>query len=85
MSEVLVRDVSDDAHALFVRVSELIGQTRAAVASHASQEGEEASNGPILCTETSREQVELLEMHRDGIVVAEYWTAPPPRPTSRPV
>jgi hypothetical protein len=30
--------------------------------------------GLILCTETSREQIELLQMHRDGIVVAEYWT-----------
>ncbi len=38
------------------------------------QEHEEAPVGLILCTEVSREQVELLEMHRDGIVVAEYWT-----------
>ncbi len=41
--------------------------------------GEEAPIGLILCTETSREQIELLEMHKDGIVVAEYWTALPPR------
>ncbi|WP_341258304.1 PDDEXK nuclease domain-containing protein [Gordonia malaquae] len=40
---------------------------------------EEPPLGLILCTETSREQVELLEMHKDGIVVAEYWTALPPR------
>jgi hypothetical protein len=33
----------------------------------------------ILCTEVSREQVELLEMHKDGIVVAEYWTVLPPK------
>jgi predicted nuclease of restriction endonuclease-like (RecB) superfamily len=43
------------------------------------QEGEQAPIGLILCTETSREQVELLEMHQDGIVVAEYWTAMPPK------
>ncbi|HQR79212.1 MAG TPA: PDDEXK nuclease domain-containing protein [Actinomycetota bacterium] len=43
------------------------------------QEGEEAPVGLILCTETSREQVELLEMHKDGIVVAEYWTDLPPK------
>ncbi|MBN9610879.1 MAG: hypothetical protein BGO26_01020 [Actinobacteria bacterium 69-20] len=43
------------------------------------REDEEAPIGLILCTETSREQVELLEMHRDGIVVAEYWTALPPK------
>ena len=43
------------------------------------QEGEEAPFGLILCAEASREQVELLEMHKDGIVVAEYWTALPPK------
>ena len=42
-------------------------------------EGEESPIGLILCTEASREQVELLEMHKDGIVVAEYWTALPPK------
>lgn len=41
--------------------------------------GEDAPLGLILCTEASREQVELLEMHKDGIVVAEYWTALPPK------
>jgi len=35
--------------------------------------------GLILCTESSREQVELLEMHKDGIMVAEYWTELPPK------
>ncbi len=43
------------------------------------QAGEAAPVGLILCAEASREQVELLEMHKDGIVVAEYWTALPPR------
>jgi hypothetical protein len=33
----------------------------------------------ILCAETSREQIELLEMHKDGIIVAEYWTELPPK------
>lgn len=41
--------------------------------------GEEAPIGLVLCTETSREQIELLEMHKDGIVVAEYWTVLPPK------
>jgi predicted nuclease of restriction endonuclease-like (RecB) superfamily len=35
--------------------------------------------GLILCAESSREQVELLEMHKDGIMVAEYWTELPPK------
>lgn len=35
--------------------------------------------GIILCTETSPEQIELLEMHKDGIFVSEYWTDLPPR------
>ncbi len=43
------------------------------------QEGEETPIGLILCTEASKEQIELLEMHKDGIVVSEYWTDLPPR------
>lgn len=43
------------------------------------QKDEEPPIGLILCTEASREQVELLETHKDGIVVAEYWTALPPK------
>ena len=43
------------------------------------QEGENSPIGLILCAETSREQVELLEMYKDGIVVAEYWTELPPK------
>lgn len=43
------------------------------------QEGEEKPVGLILCAEKSKEQVELLEMHKDGIVVAEYWTELPPK------
>lgn len=46
---------------------------------HEKEEGEEAPIGLILCAETSREQVELLEMHKDGIMVAEYLTELPPR------
>lgn len=43
------------------------------------QEGEEAPIGLILCAEASHEQIELLEMHKDGIIVAEYWTELPPK------
>lgn len=43
------------------------------------QEGEESPIGLTLCTETSRERGELLEMDKDGIVVAEYWTVLPPK------
>ncbi len=43
------------------------------------QEGENTPIGLILCTETSKEQIELLEMHKDGIMVAEYWTDLPPK------
>lgn len=28
---------------------------------------------------SSREQVELLQMHKDGITVAEHWTELPPK------
>lgn len=43
------------------------------------QEGEEYPIGLILCAEASSEQIELLEMHKDGIMVAEYWTELPPK------
>lgn len=46
---------------------------------HERQEGEEAPIGLILCADSSREQVELLQMHKDGITVAEYWTELPPK------
>lgn len=46
---------------------------------HERRAEEESPIGLILCTETGREQIELLDMHRDGIVVAEYWTALPPK------
>lgn len=41
------------------------------------QEGESSPIGLILCAEKSNEQVELLEMGKDGIMVAEYWTELP--------
>jgi hypothetical protein len=39
---------------------------------HERQAGEEAPIGLILCAESSREQVELLQMHKDGITAAQY-------------
>ena len=43
------------------------------------QEGENEPIGLILCAEGNREQIELLEMHKDGIMVSEYWTELPPK------
>ena len=44
------------------------------------RESEEASPlGIILCTGKKREQIELLELDKSGIHVAEYLTALPPR------
>jgi predicted nuclease of restriction endonuclease-like (RecB) superfamily len=44
------------------------------------QEGENEPIGLILCASGNhREQIELLEMDKDGIVVAEYWTTLPPK------
>ncbi len=43
------------------------------------QDGEGEPIGLILCAGGSREQIELLEMDKDGIVVAEYWTTLPPK------
>lgn len=41
------------------------------------QDGENYPIGLILCAESSREQIELLQMHKDNILVAEYWTQLP--------
>jgi len=43
------------------------------------QDGEEAPIGLILCAEAGSEQVELLNMQKDNIMVAEYWTSLPPK------
>jgi predicted nuclease of restriction endonuclease-like (RecB) superfamily len=44
------------------------------------KEGENEPIGLILCAEGNhREQIELLEMDKDGIMVAEYWTTLPPK------
>jgi len=44
------------------------------------QEGENEPIGLILCASGNhREQMELLEMDKDGIMVAEYWTTLPPK------
>jgi predicted nuclease of restriction endonuclease-like (RecB) superfamily len=43
------------------------------------KDGEETPIGIILCATASREKVELLEMDKAGIAVAEYWTHLPPK------
>ena len=44
------------------------------------QEGENEPIGLILCAGGNhREKIELLEMDKDGIMVAEYWTTLPPK------
>lgn len=43
------------------------------------QEGEQTPIGLILCAVASKEQIELLEINKDGIMVAEYWTELPPK------
>ncbi|MCL1791665.1 MAG: PDDEXK nuclease domain-containing protein [Peptococcaceae bacterium] len=41
------------------------------------KDGENAPIGIILCTTASRDQIELMEMDKVGIAVAEYWTVLP--------
>ena len=43
------------------------------------QENEHPPIGIILCTTASRDQIELLELDKEGIAVAEYWTSLPPK------
>jgi predicted nuclease of restriction endonuclease-like (RecB) superfamily len=46
---------------------------------HERQTGEDAPLGLILCAGKNREAVELLELEKSGIHIAEYLTALPPR------
>jgi predicted nuclease of restriction endonuclease-like (RecB) superfamily len=46
---------------------------------HERQEGENEPIGLILCTKASRSQIELMELNKSGIAVAEYWTDLPPK------
>jgi predicted nuclease of restriction endonuclease-like (RecB) superfamily len=50
---------------------------------HEMQAGEEPPLGLILCTDKGEEQVELLQLGRNGIRVASYMTELPPRPLLR--
>lgn len=43
------------------------------------QEGEEAPLGLLLCSEGSEEQIELLQLDKAGIQVAQYYTELPPK------
>jgi len=43
------------------------------------QDGEESPIGLILCATASREKIEMLELDKAGITVAEYWTELPPK------
>jgi predicted nuclease of restriction endonuclease-like (RecB) superfamily len=46
---------------------------------HEQEPGEEPPLGIILCAGKKQEQIELLELHKSGIHVAEYLTVLPPR------
>jgi len=43
------------------------------------KEWEESPIGLILCSDSGRDELELLKLDRDGILVAEYWTTLPPK------
>lgn len=51
------------------------------LARHEQEPGENPPLGIILCTGKKREQIELLELDKSGIHVAEYLTVLPPRET----
>jgi len=47
--------------------------------SHEMEPGEEPPLGLLLCTEGGEEQIELLQLDKAGIKVAQYLTELPPR------
>jgi predicted nuclease of restriction endonuclease-like (RecB) superfamily len=51
------------------------------LAKHEQEPGENPPLGIILCTGKKQEQIELLELDKSGIHVAEYLTVLPPRET----
>ena len=51
------------------------------LAKHETEPGEQPPLGIILCTGKKQEQIELLELDKSGIHVAEYLTVLPPRET----
>ena len=46
---------------------------------HEKQPNEEPPIGLILCADAGSEQVELLNLQKDNIMVAKYWTDLPPK------
>lgn len=46
---------------------------------HEQESGENSPIGIILCADKKKEQIELLELDKDGIHVAEYLTILPPK------
>ncbi len=46
---------------------------------HERQPGESSPIGLILCAQAGTEQVELMNLQKDNIMVAEYWTELPPK------
>lgn len=46
---------------------------------HEMEPGEESPLGLLLCTEGNEEQIELLQLDKAGIKVAQYMTELPPR------
>ena len=46
---------------------------------HECQPDEASPIGLILCAEAGTEQVELMNLQKDNIMVAEYWTELPPK------
>jgi len=46
---------------------------------HERQPDENEPIGLILCPHANRGQLELLEMDKSGIAVAEFWTVMPPK------
>jgi len=49
------------------------------LAKNEQEEGEDSPLGIILCADKKKEQIELLELDKSGIHVAEYLTVLPPR------
>jgi hypothetical protein len=59
---IKIREIASQTHRSNGIISQMVRQIR-------KQEGENTSIGLILCAESSREQIELLEMYKEGIII----------------
>ena len=86
LEDAILRDLEQRLVALDLKLGDFRAEYKGQMelylrwlARHEQEPGEAPPLGIILCTGKKQEQIELLELDKSGIHVAEYLTVPPPR------